>query len=198
MIINAITGYSASVRKRSKILPAFIEDVLSDMGDQKPVHIERHYVYSSTRGCIQESLKFIHERPLEPVLLVGKSLGAIRTWWMLYQSWGDLVGRASKIGVVLIDPHGWQVGDKTSGSYCKRKSLPWKSGWDDSGIRITVLYQWNKYPTGAKMQGGHGWPLLYNFKLDSKATHWNVTSIKSQAGMDCAHEIQKMIKWLDS
>lgn len=192
------------MRRGKKTLHGFVTDVLNDMGDEKPDEIYRKNIFSSNSECVEEIIRFIQTNPGNEILLVGKSLGAVRTWWALNKYWTSFerrlkVGRDVKLGVALIDPHGWQYGDGHVGGYGTLAGptyLEWEDKWDRPDVRIETLYQRNKYPKGVPL--GKGSRSLMNVKLKKGATHWNVTQIDTWPGRKCANAIQNMIEWLRS
>jgi len=194
MIVNSITGFSASVRKHQKVLPKFLGEVFKGWED---VGINNYY--SSNKDCIIDSIKFLNYHWPEDALLVGKSLGGIKTWWLLNAYWHHIEGRlegGSKVGVVLLDPHGWQIGDGYVGSFgIGDRNLPWNKQWDKwikaDLLKIEVLYQRNKYPMGAHFEGKD-----VNTKLPRNATHWNITDIDSSIGRLSEAAIVEMADWL--
>ena len=193
MILNMITGYSASMRSEKVTLPAFVDNVLADM-PSPPEDIHKHVAMGNDDEAIQESIEYMTLRPYEPVMLIGKSMGAVRTWWMVYKHWRLLSERDQPISVFLIDPHGWQKGDGRIGSYGSRRPLKWNEEWNLMNIRFNVYYQRNKYPRGARMNGTY--PNLKNEELCGKANHWNVTQIDTRPGRKVADGIQGAIRSL--
>lgn len=198
MIVNAISGASASVRK-SKSLEPYLEHILDEF---EPMNMHCNYSNSFRRKCIDESISHINTSVGHRVLLVGKSLGAIRTWWLMKNSWQYLEHKLSirphsRLGVVLIDPHGHQPGDGKVGSYgILGRNLPYDDKWDRDDVKIHVAYQRNKYPRGAMINGAPKTANLRHFKIDG-GTHWNLTDINTQAGKECANVIRNMIGWLN-
>jgi len=200
MIINGITGYSASMRKSSKTLSGFMDDVLAAMPDV-PKNINKQIISSLSDKCVEDSLRFLYAFPDTRILLVGKSMGAVKTWWLLTKYWTNVLQRISvrgaRLGVVLIDPHGWCDGDGRVGSYGVRlKNLGFEDGWARDNMRIACLRQRNKYPKGAGLAVPRGVTNAKNVKLKGDADHWKVTNINTDAGRRVSFEIQSTIRWL--
>ncbi|MBN2256339.1 MAG: hypothetical protein JW704_00675 [Anaerolineaceae bacterium] len=132
-------------------------------------------------------------------LLIGKSFGAVRTWWLLQEYWfriNRILNEEHRIGVVLIDPHGWVVGDGRAASYgMNEPKLPWHEEWGRSGIRLKCLYQRNEYPRGAFLGAPNG-VLGNNVLLEGDADHYNVLDIDTETGLIVAESVRDMIQWL--
>lgn len=84
------------------------------------------------------------------LLLVGKSLGAIRVWNLLrlhYDSLDDF----HRIALVLVDPHGAAADDGNSGAYKDSQDLWWPDNWssDSDFFRVYHIYQHETGTTGA-------------------------------------------------
>jgi len=191
--VSSITGFSASARKKAETLPDFLKDVFQGRDNTTFGN-----VYSSDHKCIQKLITDVLTCESERVLIVGKSLGGVRVWWALTEYWGHfqhLLNSGTKIGAVLLDPHGWQVGDGETGSYGMRlKHLGINPEWDRPDFRIKCVYQQNKYPKGCRLGWGGN---AENVKLSRFANHWNITEIETLPGEQVATEIKKMEWWLN-
>lgn len=201
MIVNTISGFSAKLRKgRRKTLSDLVDVALGDPDwPGRPRAVFRRDYYSSDDHCVEDSVRFVQTTPGNKILLVGKSLGAVRTWWLMTRYWQNIRGRlgvdsGAKVGVVLIDPHGCQYGDGRVGSYGVRlKRLPWMHEWDDDRVNFKVVYQKNRYPKGVPMSKNG--PL--NRRLPKGATHWNITDPGTAPGQDAMKAIRDMVDWLN-
>lgn len=200
MLLNATVGFSASIRRSKRTLSGFLYDILTDMPDIQGVRI--NVEYSTDSDCVGSSIRFLYSEPDGRVLLVGKSLGAVRTWWMLKSRWAAFerilsVRKGARIGVVLIDPHGIQRGDGLAGSYgVGLRRMSFDPAWSRYGLSVRCIYQRNKYPKGACLDIPQGAENAGNIRLGEYADHWSVTDISTRAGLDVAGCIESMIRWL--
>lgn len=199
MLLNAIVGFSASIRKSQRTLDGFLSDVIGGMPDAPPVR--KRVRYSTDDDCIDSSIRFLYRGPDRRILLVGKSLGAVRTWWMLRSRWDAferlLTVRKARIGVVLVDPHGIQREDGLMGSYGVRlKGMFFDPRWKRDDLAIRCLYQRNRYPKGARLDILKGADNAENTRLGEYADHWSVTDIGKRAGREVADQVQEVIRWL--
>lgn len=210
MIINSITGFSGSLRKSSESLPGFVKETFGDWGN---VLINNEY--SSDPKCLDNSLKFINNNPFSDILLIGKSLGGVRTWWLATKYWEVLRHRLEmgyRIGMVLLDPHGWQVGDGVVGSFgVGGRNLKYDKRWDaniewsvhggpqkayysePSKFSILCIHQSNKYPKGAVIEGGGKFA---NISLDKNANHWNIEDLSTETGRLVQRYVAGMGHWV--
>ena len=204
MLINAITGFSASSRKSKETLDGFLDNVLADMADA-PKNIAKNINYSSNRNCIGSCLRSMMTYHGCKHLVVGKSMGGVKVWWLLTRHWLQCLDilnpkinyQIPRIGVVLIDPHGWQTGDGRVGSYgVFLRKLGFTDGWIRDNFKIHVIYQRNKYPKGARLDIPSDAKNALNTKLGKYADHWKVTEIDTKAGREVADAIQGMIRWI--
>jgi hypothetical protein len=198
MILNAISGFSASTKPEEESLSGFLTDVLNDMPD-KPASIHRNNEFSSKKTCIEDSIRWMHKVQGNRIMLVGKSMGGVRTWWMVYHFWANILARFNtnpdgRLGVFLIDPHGWQLGDGVVGSYgLEVDSMRYRPEWSRVDVRIRCLYQRNDYPKGARLGRNDS---AVNMKLGKGADHWNVEDFKTETGKIVCSEIQEMVRWV--
>ncbi len=195
LLITTISGFSASSRKEKKTLEGFIQDVLKDGN----IDAEVRSFFSIDDDCVQRLVLSANSTHAPKVLIVGKSLGGVRAWWALTKYWAHfklkLAHWDTKLGVVLLDPHGCQVGDGKVGAYGKRlKKLGYLPAWLRDDVKIKVMYQRNKYPEGVGMLKKDN---VENVRLSKRADHFNITQIDTIAGAKCAKAIQDMIGWLD-
>ena len=192
-LVITITGASASIRKRKDTLPEFIEDVIKGQPDIEPVF---YNVFSSDSDCVEKAVRRIWAWPYN-ILLIGKSLGGVRAWWAITHYWERFklkLDSGQKFGVVLIDPHGPQKGDKRAGWYgVSLQTLRMKRAWNRKDMKISCVYQRNKAPKGAHLPSNK---FARNKKLNSKADHWNITQIDTGPGQTVAKEINKTINWI--
>lgn len=209
MIINAITGFSGSLRKSSESLPGFVKETFGGWGN---VLINNEY--SSDSKCLDNSLKFMKCYPLDDLLLIGKSLGGVRTWWLATKYWENLKGRLDygyRVGIVLLDPHGWQLGDGTVGSFgVGSRNLKYDKRWDPyiddpfnvlhkchvsepSKMCIMCIYQSNKYPKGAIIEGGKN---VVDIHLGKNANHWNIEDLSTETGRFVQEYVENMGHWV--
>jgi hypothetical protein len=199
MILNAITGFSASMRPEEKSLGGFISDVLKDMPD-RPAIIHKNIEFSSKENCIPDSIHWMNTVSGNQILLVGKSMGGVKTWWMIHHYWKNILARfntgpTGKLGVLLIDPHGWQRGDGCVGSYgLEIDEMRANREWERADVRIKCLYQRNSYPKGAMLGDEYD---AWNTKLGKDATHWNVEDFNTATGKLVAEELKTMIRWVN-
>lgn len=203
ILICTISGFSASSRKSADTLDGFMGDVLIDMGDDCPEGPQMPHLYSHNKDCVEDLTRAAMSSKCYKVLIVGKSMGAVKVWWALTKYWAHfklkLAHPDTKLGVVLLDPHGCQVGDGRIGAYGGRlRALKYLPAWNMENVRIRTVFQRNKKPKGARMYTA-GVPCnnLKNTYLSHKADHWNITDIKTESGRKCADAIQEMIGWLD-
>jgi hypothetical protein len=196
MIINAITGYSASLRSNQKTLPGFLYDIIKN-GKDLPEDISTNIEQSSYPKCIEDSVKFVLNKSDDSLILVGKSMGGVKTWWMFYNYWKPILKKYKKVGILFIDPHGWQAGDHHIGSYgTNLKEFEILSEWvNKDNLRISCIYQHNKYPKGAILDIPEGTTNIHNIKLGSSADHWNITELNSESGQRVAEELIDLMKW---
>lgn len=212
MIINAITGFSGSLRKSSESLPGFVKEIFGGWGN---VLINNEY--SSDPKCLDNSLKFMNNYPFDDLLLIGKSLGGVRTWWLATKYWEVLKRRLDtgfRIGIVLLDPHGWQLGDGVVGSFgVSSRNLKYDKRWDSyigwpvqgglqkeyytepSKFSIMCIHQSNKYPKGAIIEGGGGEDVV-NILLGKNANHWNIEDLSTETGRFVQEYVENMGKWV--
>lgn len=199
ILINTISGFSASSRHSKDTIDGFVSKILdneeeplrfthcSPIGFNKQIYTmdlkEELSIFSNTKG----------------ILLVGKSFGAIKLWDTLMTEWKtfDRFLENNKISVVLIDPHGAVIGDKKFGSYGTlfRKKMDINNIWMNDYIRerefhIKCFYQRNKYPKGARFK-----EKSLNYKLKD-GTHWNITDINSRPGQIIRDYIYSEMDWL--
>jgi len=201
MIINTISGFSASSRKNSDTLKGFIEDVIDEIPLSSGIKIINHL--SSNKECIRDSLHSLMQEKQshynrDKILFIGKSMGGVKTWWMLVKHWKwfkkILEGYNTKITVILIDPHGVCAGDGKIGSYGTwyRKVLKYDERWAEyDNFNINCIYQRNKYPRGAKLSNNMSNERIYN------SNHWDVTDINTPSGRQVADLIHEQMKWLE-
>lgn len=198
MILNAISGFSAKLRPREKTLHEFLDLILENF----PCHlnVKKNYLFSSDLNCVEDTVRFVQTSGDNRILLVGKSLGGVRTWWSLTKYWENYkrklkISADSRLGVVLLDPHGCQVGDGRVGSYgVGLDLLEYNKEWYRPDIRISVLYQRNKYPMGAHMMASND--RCVNIEVPG-GNHWNIEDFGTKQGQFCADEIKKMIGWVN-
>jgi len=198
MLVNVITGYSASMRQSKKTVTGFVTDIFRETVTK---NIDRYDCYSSDRHCIDNSARFLVTGNSNNMLLIGKSMGAVRSWWLLNEYWlsikNKLVSRqGGRLGVVLIDPHGWQKGDGRVGSYgVKLGSLKYDKCWARDDLKFVVFHQKKHYPRGVGLEAGGN--NVNNIELTGQdASHWSVTDINSKTGRMVADRIKDMIKWV--
>lgn len=191
LLLNAITGFSGSLSLRNN-LHSFLDDIVGNSPE-----IKKNYLFSSSKTCVEDSIQFLYKNKKKDdnILLIGKSLGGIRTWWIIYKYFvnlKNLLVNDTKLSVILLDPHGWQSGDGHTGSYgINNNILPEKEEWAlYESIDITCIYQRNKYPKGAHFNN------FNNIKLGSTADHWNIENIETPTGKLVAEYIDKTIKTL--
>jgi hypothetical protein len=202
IVINTISGYAASSRKKADTLAGFISDIVNRqqyMSDWPLPPVEIFDYFSSHRDCINESRGSLYAGNLgsNRIQYIGKSMGGVKTWWMLTKHWEQfkryLEDDDAKIGVTLIDPHGAQKGDGKIGSYGTflQKELPMHPDWKNHpNFKIQCLYQRDKYPRGAKLAG-----FSPNIKLGN-SNHWDVTKLGTESGEIVAISILEQLKWL--
>ncbi len=197
IIVNCISGLSASLRRGGTLEP-FVKSILNN---KRGVEFVSQYDYPTGNKCIKDGVNFVASNHGNKVLLIGKSMGGVKTWWMINKHWGHFerklgIEENAKLGVVLIDPHGPQSGDGVIGSYGVRgRNLGYKSEWDRDDVKISVLYQKNKYPRGAMISGAPRTGNLRNIKVNT-GTHWNMTRHGNDASEKCGSQIIEMIDWL--
>ena len=212
LLICTISGLSASSRRSDKTLPSFVNltefDYWWDWSDRcnnppdpatfEAYSISKHDQFSTDSECVENLVKEVTKTHYKNILLVGKSLGAVRVWWAVTKYWEHFrlkLDAGCKIGVVLLDPHGAQNGDGRIGAYGLRlRYLNYLKAWDRDDFRIKAIYQRNKYPKGARLGWGDN---AENMQLSGLANHWNITNIFTVSGQQCSKEIIKMIKWLE-
>ncbi|MDD5511077.1 MAG: hypothetical protein PHI12_09750 [Dehalococcoidales bacterium] len=201
IVCSAISGLSDGVSGKEFELRKFLRAVFAEVPETK---IEKlRCVPSVFSRQIEGSVDFLEEYKDETVyfLLVGKSFGAIRTWWMLHEYWdriNRILNRGHKIGVVLVDPHGWAVGDGTVGSYgIHHMELPWYEEWGRSRLCFRCIYQRNEYPRGASLAAPESIVGAINVQLEGDADHYNVIDIETETGREVAEYVKGMLNWLD-
>ena len=129
ILINVIQGFSARVRPEWSTVSHLVRHVLAPYKDDVQINVEN----PGDRHCIRRSLAFLSQSSA-PAVLIGKSLGGIRTWWMLRQHAAELAQQHESVSVIFVDPHGWQVGDGMIGSYGRNRPLPYFSEFDAFSI----------------------------------------------------------------
>jgi hypothetical protein len=201
MLVNAIVGFSASLRKNTETLSGFLDDVICGMSD-RPDEVVKQARYSSNDGCIGTSIDFIKNHSSDRVLLVGKSLGAVKTWWLIRERWDFFEGEirhGRRFGVVLIDPHGRQMYDGIVGSYgVRHMAIEFSRKWICDEMLFRCIYQRNKYPRGAMLNIGSDAVNAENIRLGEHADHFDVTDMRTQAGQEVAGQIRGVVRWLMS
>ena len=128
ILINIIQGFSARVRPEWTTVSRMVKHAL----DPYMAHIELNIENPGDRHCIRRSLNFLSREPSN-VVLIGKSLGGVRTWWML-KNYASEIARHLSVHCIFIDPHGWQVGDGVIGSYGRNRGFPYSEAFDSFSI----------------------------------------------------------------
>ena len=206
IVINTISGFSASSRKNSDTLSGFIQEIVRRqqyMSDFPIPDIKLNSHFSTNPSCVEDSLSSLVEGTIpwniiNRVQFIGKSMGGVKTWWLLKKHWDEFRKFLEeednpKIGVTLIDPHGAQPGDGKIGSYGTflQKELEYDKRWDKyPNFKIQCLYQRDKYPRGARLSG-----FSPNIKLNN-SNHWDVTKLGTESGDIVSKSILEQIHWL--
>ena len=179
ILVNIIQGFSARVRPEWTTVSHMVKHAL----EPHMAHIELNVENPGDRHCIRRSLSFLNRDPSH-VVLIGKSLGGVRTWWMLRQYAAE-IARHRSVHCIFIDPHGWQVGDGVIGSYGKNRGLPYYRDFD--GFELVNFYQHNRWPCGAVFKGQD-----FNRELGPGADHFNITDMGSSE----SEVVRREISWV--
>jgi len=173
IIINCIEGYSASIRPDSKTLSSVIDDYVMKYHDRI---FNYNKIESAKLSSIRNSKKFIckhikYAKDLN-LFLVGKSMGGVKTYWVIKRCW-KIMKQFKKVVVLFIDAHGTPINEFWRFTpYGKNREIKLKKTWlDKSKIIFLNVYQHNEYPEGAKVKND----CIVQYKLDSKdVNHWNI------------------------
>lgn len=200
ILINCIEGLSASSRAKKVTISYLAKRQIKKFLKQYPDElIIYNKADSSKRSAVKDSLKFIKNNSHYGVkntslLLIGKSMGGAKTWWMLKDKWKKLYN-FKRIYVLTVDPHGPIVGDGTVGPYGKNKELPYHKYWrkkqyQDIDLTLINLYQHDAFPHGAYFNGA------YNIRFGKGADHWNITNVKSKHSKNTKKWLYTGLLWL--
>ena len=143
MKIFIINGSSALFRKNKNKIDEVVKKELGPAHDYE--------VFSPFwPGVIRRTIRSI-KKTKGPIVLIGKSLGGVRVWWLL-KKYEDYI-HDRDVKVLLIDPHGAQPGDEEACIYGRYA--------DDclEGPHYVInkgfcVYQRCDWPKGAKWNGG--------------------------------------------
>jgi len=196
IIVNCIEGLSASSRDEESTLSHLTRNVIRSymVGHPGVTDIILHEVASGGKSAIDRSLIFIEQNThsalvIPKLLLVGKSLGGVKTWWILKSHWAKLA--KYKVYCLLVDPHGPIMGDDVVGSYKKGRNLSDKEAWHSyDTLRRECIYQQDHWPTGARWDGAE------NEKFPEGADHWNITEKGSEYSGLTKQKIRDGLDWL--
>lgn len=127
----------------------------------------------------------------DPVILVGKSLGGIIAHLVL-KSIPPEVKR--NIYTLLVDPHGWIVGDGKLGAYGtkRRPYLPKLSDGETRHIR--VVYQRKNWPMGARYQLDGGKNIIQQNVIGN---HYSIENPDSVSSIDTSFMLGNLIRIAD-
>jgi len=195
ILINCIEGLSASVRNDENTISTVVIDAVDEFVDAHPEVPVCINEVGSTINPVDRSIQFLHNNlrwgwSRTRVLLVGKSLGGVLTWWMLRSCWRKLKA-FGRISVLTVDPHGPVFGDGVVGPFMKGRPLTWKDEWLQADhLDVVNLYQHNKFPTGAFFEGAS------NIEFAQGADHWNITDRESPYSTITRAKILDRLEWL--
>ena len=197
IIINCMEGLSASSREEEATISHLVLYLVDLFLMSYPTPVVFNEM-GSGRTSIDESLKFIKNnfylgQQQKKLFLVGKSLGGVKTWWMMKSHWGKLRDFV-KIACLTIDPYGSILGDNQVGPYDHNSPLGWKEHWDkaifENQLKIVNLYQHSKFPRGAK------WPKANDYEFSKGADHWNITDLESKHSRLTRDMVTECMEWL--
>lgn len=184
--VICIEGASASSRK-DNTLGDFVNNILKDEAYDFRLLPS---LFNCLDGLIRKESIYRSN-----IMIVAKSLGAIKLWWKLYQNDRELLNiehYKDKLSIVLIDPHGPILGDgkMQSYGYGRNDNIEYKKSWTDKEIRIHCMYQRNEYPKGACFKDDR-----YNTKLQY-ANHFDITDADTIDGQIVATKIREEFECL--
>lgn len=173
LIVSNIQGASSSIRNNT--LESMLEKIdLSSHGGLAAIKTFNPWLDDESI----EWLLSIDRHENHNLLLTGKSLGAIRQFFIWKEYNEKLSQIYNKIYMILVDPHGWQPCDGMIGSYHKRRSL-------EEPINVhrlescTAIYQDNEWPTGAKF---NSYACNNQKIMIAGCNHWNIEDIDTTYG----------------
>ena len=177
--VNVIEGYTPEIKGNclgKKVLDYLLAN---------KIYFEYNKTYSRNPNCISNSfVKIMETEKADTLLLIGKSMGAVKSYILLKIYIEMLLTRFKKIVLFMIDAHGnprenlWFL---PYGRYRSINCMPLRKYLEDETLEIYNIYQWNKYPKGAQCKGrsigvidtlGHVW------KCGIETDHFNIFEVK--------------------
>ncbi len=185
IIVNCMEGLSASSREEEDTVSNIVKHQITEfLKTNSDAAIMFNEVSSKGDQYVDDSLKFIfnnthYGKENTGLLLTGKSMGGVKTWWMLKSHWKKLK-EFNAIFLLTIDPHGVIAGDGKAGTYGKNHELSFDKRWKGlPNLQAINLYQHYDWPHGAKMGKIDKVKNAKNIKFKKGSDHFNIIDVDS-------------------
>lgn len=169
IIVNTIEGYSSSVRVEKETLSATIEPFTEKYDVFDWHNEERSTTLYKSKKFLKKHIINASERNL---FLIGKSMGGAKTYWLLRKYW-NIIKQFNKIAVLFIDAHGRPIQEPVWRlvPYGRNRDIVMEQKWKDHESLYSMgIYQHNKYPYGARINGADR-----VIQCGNEVDHFNIT-----------------------